>query len=235
MKIKTILFDLDGTLLDTAPDFIICVNRLRKNHNHPPLPDHLIRANVSNGARALTRLASGLEETAPAFSALNCELLAIYREILGQHSMLFPGMADSLRWIETQGLRWGIVTNKPSSFTTPLLATLSATGALPFTPATVVCPDHVSRSKPDPEPMLLACQQAGCHPMEAIYLGDHARDIEAGRAANMPTVACEWGYISTDENIDDWRADYRITTPDSIPALITMLSSQTPSSGLTDP
>jgi phosphoglycolate phosphatase-like HAD superfamily hydrolase len=97
---------------------------------------------------------------------------------------------------------------------------LAKTGVLPCTPATVVCPDHVSRSKPDPEPMLLACAQAGCQPEEAIYLGDHVRDIEAGRAANMLTVACAWGYISPEEDIASWGADYRLSTADDIPALI---------------
>lgn len=223
MTLKTILFDLDGTLLDTAPDFIICVNRLRENHGQVPLADNAIRAQVSNGARAMTRLASGLADGDPALEALNYELLAIYREILGQRSVLFPGMADSLRWIEAQGLSWGIVTNKPSSFTNPLLAVLKETGALPFTPSAVICPDHVSRSKPDPEPMLLACTQCGCQPEETIYLGDHVRDIEAGRAANMRTVACEWGYISSEDDIANWGADYRLAKPDGISALIKKL------------
>ncbi|HSC76186.1 MAG TPA: HAD-IA family hydrolase [Pseudomonadales bacterium] len=216
MALKAVLFDLDGTLLDTAPDFIICVNRLRQNHDQPPLADKVIRAEVSNGARAMTRLASGLAEGDPALEALNCELLAIYREILGQHSVLFPGMADSLRWIEAQGLQWGIVTNKPSRFTLPLLEKLS----LPFTASSVVCPDHVSRSKPDPEPMLLACNQCGCEPAEAIYLGDHIRDIEAGRAAGMLTAGCDWGYIHPEEDIAGWGADHRIATPYDIPDLI---------------
>jgi 2-phosphoglycolate phosphatase len=216
MKLKAILFDLDGTLLDTAPDFIVCVNRLRANHGQPPLADQIIRADVSNGARALTRLATGLDDEDPILEARRLELLSIYLQILGQHSTLFPGMADSLRWIESQGLAWGIVTNKPSTFTSPLLASL----ALPFTPCSVVCPDHVSRSKPDPEPMLLACVQCGCDPSEAIYLGDHARDIEAGRAAGMVTASCEWGYIGPDEDIAQWGADHRIATADAIPTLI---------------
>lgn len=216
MTLKAILFDLDGTLLDTAPDFILCVNRLRASHQQPPLAAEVIRAEVSNGSRALTRLASGLAEGDPALQSLNDELLAIYREVLGNHSELFPGMADSLRWIEDRGLRWGIVTNKPSRFTEPLLERL----ALPYTPATVVCPDHVSRSKPDPEPMLLACLQCGCEPAEAIYLGDHVRDIEAGRAAGMLTASCDWGYIHAEEDTASWGADYRVATPDGIPALI---------------
>lgn len=222
MIIKAILFDLDGTLLDTAPDFILSVNRLRARHGEAPLPAATIRAEVSNGARALTRLATGLDDNDPALDSANADLLAIYREILGQHSALFPGMADALHWIEAQGMAWGIVTNKPSWFTDPLLAVL----ALPFTPASVVCPDHVQRRKPDPEPMLLACQQCHCTPAEAVYFGDHARDIEAGRAAGMPTVACAWGYIGADESITDWQADHTIASPGQIPGLIKSLCNQ---------
>ena len=216
MTIKAIFFDLDGTLLDTAPDFVLCVNRLREKRGDAPLPAATIRAEVSNGARALTRLATGLADDDPELDTANCELLDIYREILGHHSVLFPGMANTLQWIETQGLHWGIVTNKPSWYTNPLLATL----ALPFTPASVVCPDHVSRRKPDPEPMLLACQHCACKPAEAIYFGDHARDIEAGRAAGMTTASCGWGYIGPDEAIADRGADHCIDAPDDIPALI---------------
>jgi 2-phosphoglycolate phosphatase len=212
MNIKAIFFDLDGTLLDTAPDFIVCVNQLRSNHHLPPLADAAIRAQVSNGARALTQLAFALSETDPALEEYRQELLALYSQTLGDHSTLFPGMAESLRWIEAQGLVWGIITNKPSSFTLPLMAKLN----LPFSPQTVVCPDHVSRSKPDPEPMLLACSQCGCSPAEAVYLGDHLRDIQAGRAAGMTTISCAWGYIDADENIDSWGADYRIASADAI-------------------
>jgi phosphoglycolate phosphatase len=221
MKLKAILFDLDGTLLDTAPDFIFCVNQLRERLAKPLLPEAIIRAQVSNGARAMTRLAGDLVEGDPAIEALNCELLSIYSTVLGQHSRLFDGIADSLRWLSEQGLAWGIVTNKPSRFTVPLVNMLS----LPSAPAAVVCPDHVSRSKPDPEPMLLACQQCGCEPSEAIYFGDHARDIEAGRNANMLTVSCEWGYISPTENTQYWGADFHIASAHAIPALLTQILS----------
>lgn len=216
MKIKAILFDLDGTLLDTAPDFIVCVNRLRANHQLAPLDDEIIRSQVSNGARALTRLAFGMSDDHPGLEPLRQELLSIYSDILGRHSALFPYMSDALRWIEQTGLRWGIVTNKPSIYTIPLLERL----ALPFIPSAVVCPDHVTHTKPDPEPILLACQQCGCEPLEAIYFGDHARDIEAGRAAGMLTASCGWGYIEPDEDIGSWGADHHIQSPAAIPDLV---------------
>lgn len=219
MALKAVLFDLDGTLLDTAPDFILSVNCLRERHGQPPLADETIRAEVSNGARALTRLASGLADDDPALEPLRLELLAIYSELLGLHSQLFPGMADSLAWLEARGLAWGIVTNKPSQYTDPLLARL----ALPFRPAAVVCPDHVGRSKPDPAPLLLACQHCGCEPAEAIYLGDHVRDIEAGRAAGMATAACDWGYIGPAEDVASWGACHRIDSPGDIVALVEKL------------
>ena len=220
MKLKAILFDLDGTLLDTAPDFIVCVNRLREQLDKPLLADATIRAQVSNGARAMTRLAAELPEGDPAIEALNCQLIATYQTILGQNSTLFAGIHHSLQWAAEQGLAWGIITNKPSYLTLPLMEKLS----LPSPPATIVCPDHVSRSKPDPEPMLLACQHCGCEPSEAIYFGDHARDIEAGRAAGMLTVACEWGYIDPNENIEHWQADFRLRSATEIPALLAKLN-----------
>ena len=220
MKLKAILFDLDGTLLDTAPDFIHCVNRLREQLGKPLLAEAAIRAQVSNGARAMSRLAGDLAEGDPAVEALNGQLLALYQEVLGQNSRLFSGIGSSLRWAAEQGLAWGIITNKPSHFTLQLLEKL----ALPTPPATVVCPDHVSRSKPDPVPMLLACQQCGCGPDEGIYFGDHARDIEAGRAAGMLTVACEWGYMDPSEDINHWNADFRLRSADEIPALLARLA-----------
>ncbi len=219
MKIKAILFDLDGTLLDTAPDFIVCVNRLRQNHQMTPLADDVIRAQVSNGARALTLLASELQENDPLFEARRLELLGHYAEVLGKYSALFDGMASSLQWIAAQGLAWGIITNKPSAYTNPLLERI----ALPSQPATVVCPDHVTRSKPDPEPMLLACSQLGIAPAEAVYVGDHARDIEAGRRAGMLTIACAYGYLDPGERIEDWQADFLISQPNELPASIKRL------------
>lgn len=220
MTLKLVLFDLDGTLLDTAPDFVVCVNRLRERHQRDPLPADAIRTEVSNGAKALTRLAFNLSEDNPSLEPLRQELLAIYSQTLGQHSTLFPSMADALERIRQMQLAWGIVTNKPSAYTLPLMASLP----WPYPPITVICPDHVTHSKPHPEPLWLACQQAGCHANEAVYLGDHIRDIEAGRAAGMPTVSCGWGYLSPGEDCSGWSADYHLQHPADIPALLKQLA-----------
>ena len=219
MALKLVLFDLDGTLLDTAPDFIVCVNALRQQHGLPPLPDASIRAEVSNGARALTQLAFQLTDAAPELEPLRQALLALYSDVLGQHSTLFPGMREALEQIQQRQLAWGIVTNKPSVFTLPLVARVP----WPAPPATVICPDHVTHTKPHPEPLLLACRQIGCEANQAIYLGDHCRDIEAGRAAGMPTVSCGWGYLPEGESCRDWQASYHLQHPADIPALLATL------------
>ncbi len=222
MNKKLILFDLDGTLLDTAPDFIQCVNQLRERHGMEPLASATIRAQVSNGARALTQLAFNLSADSEHLEPLRQELLALYLEILGNHTTLFSGMAECLQWIESNALTWGIVTNKPSAYTFPLLARL----ALPFTPATVICPDHVSKTKPHPEPLWLACSQGHCSAEEAVYLGDHSRDIEAGQAAGMTTISCGWGYIATDDDCLLWHADHHLLNPKDIAPLIERLNRQ---------
>jgi 2-phosphoglycolate phosphatase len=216
MNLRLILFDLDGTLLDTAPDFVECVNRLRNRHGRLPLPPAAIRAEVSNGARALTRLAFDLDDDNPTLEPLRQELLTLYTDSLGTHSTLFPGMTSSLQWIHDRGLQWGIVTNKPSQYTLPLLEKIT----FPAPPATVICPDHVKHTKPHPEPLWLACQQAACSAEQAVYLGDHVRDIEAGRAAGMPTVSCGWGYLSPGENCSDWNASHHLQQANEIPGLL---------------
>jgi phosphoglycolate phosphatase len=216
---KLILFDLDGTLLDTAPDFVLCVNQLRERHGKSPMLENAIRAEVSNGARALTQLSFGLADNDERLEPLRQELLALYLDILGSQTTLFPGMADSLHWIEKSGMDWGIVTNKPSLYTLLLMERLK----LPFTPATVICPDHVKHSKPHPEPLWLACSQLGLPVAQAVYFGDHRRDIEAGRAAGMPTISCGWGYASSEEECLSWCADHHLTSANEIPALLQTL------------
>ncbi len=202
--IQAVLFDLDGTLFDTAPDFVAVVNRLRHEDGLPALGESLIRAQVSNGARALVTLAYELEEGEPGFAELRQRLLDAYRSHLAVHTCTFPGIDRLLETLEARAIPWGIVTNKPSTYTDPLLDGLGYRSRC----AAVVCPDHVSRTKPDPEPLLLACSQLEIDPRHCIYIGDHQRDIDAGRAAGMLTAACAYGYIDPASPPDSWQADY---------------------------
>lgn len=210
MSLKAVLFDLDGTLLDTAPDFMTSLNLLLAETGKPALPAVVIRNTVSNGASALVQL--GFPEvsvTDPFFERLRERLLALYSQHLAEQSQPFDGISELLEFSAHHGLAWGIVTNKPYVYTKPLLQQMK----FPFPPASVVCPDHVTRRKPDPEPMLLACQQVGCSASEAIYLGDHRRDIEAAHNAKMLTIACAYGYIEPGEDIHHWQAHHVIEHP----------------------
>ncbi len=214
---QAVLFDLDGTLVDTAPDFIRVLNRLRIHYDRPPLPHDIIRAAVSAGARAMVQ--TGFPEHAPdseEFLRLRQEFLDLYAQGLTAESRLFEGMDPLLTSLEHQGIPWGVVTNKPRVYTEPLLAGL----ALDQRCRVVVCPDDVRRTKPDPEPMLLACHQLGVAPSGSVYIGDHLRDIEAGRNAGMPTIAAGWGYIVAGEDPADWRADQLAMT---VPELYSLL------------
>lgn len=216
MTIRSLFFDLDGTLIDTAPDFHWVVNELLARHQRPPLSYERIRQTVSNGARALVTLAFGIEEGHDEFPALRDELLELYTKHLAENSRLFSGISELLEACEAQGVLWGVVTNKPERFTTPLLQALQLADRC----ASVVCPDHVTNTKPDPEPLLLACRHCDTLPEQSIYVGDHARDIEAGRRAGMRTVAAGYGYINPDENIRAWRADHYVDDAAEIIAIL---------------
>lgn len=210
MTLKAVFFDLDGTLLDTAPDFVTSLNLLLAEENKPDLPYTLIRNTVSNGAGALVQLAFPEVNSADnTFELLRQRLLGIYLNHLADQSHPFDGITDLLEYVKRCDLAWGIVTNKPFVYTELLLKQMK----FPLPPASVVCPDHVTHRKPDPEPMLLACKQTGCNPSEAIYLGDHRRDIEAAHNANMMTVACAYGYIEPADDIYAWKANHVINDP----------------------
>lgn len=203
-RLRAVLFDLDGTLLDTAPDFATVTNRLLAEHGRAPLPYPRIRSAVSSGSRALVELAFGITEADPTFAPLRARLLELYAAHLLVDTVPFPGMEELLAALGERGISWGVVTNKPSWLAQPLLAA----AALDPGPSVLVCPDHVSRTKPDPEPLLLACTRLGCATAEAIYVGDHCRDIEAGRRAGMVTVAVRYGYIDEGDSADHWEADH---------------------------
>lgn len=214
--LKSVLFDLDGTLLDTAPDFIFAVNQLRKEENLAPLPDNDIRNTVSNGANALIELAFSIKTEHNNFPELRQRLLQLYSENLSRYTLPFPGIIKTLQFLKQQQVPWGVVTNKPEIYTIPLLQAMT----FPEAPHTIICPEHVREKKPHPESLLLACQKLDCDPQQSLYLGDHVRDIQAGINANMPTIACTYGYIQSHEHPAQWQADHLIDDPNDINALL---------------
>lgn len=203
-SLRAVLFDLDGTLIDTAPDFAFVIDMMRKRRDLPPIPYHNVRETVSDGARGLVKMAFALPEDHAEFEPLRQEMLALYRQHLADNSRLFDGMEDVLQTIETRGLRWGVVTNKPLAYAEPLMHAL----ALHERCGALICPDHVKERKPHPESLQLACTQLGCQTDEAIFIGDHRRDIEAGKNAAMPTIACAYGYVHAEDPCERWDADF---------------------------
>lgn len=208
MTLKAVIFDLDGTLLDTAPDFFTTVNQLRQEEGLEALPDDTIRRTVSNGARALVSMAFQLEFTAPGFDRLHKRLLAIYAEQLALSTRPFPGIQEALTLLEERNIPWGIVTNKSHVYTRPILDALGLHPA----PKSVVCPEDVKQTKPHPESLLLACEQLGCEAGEVIYVGDHQRDIDCGKAAGSCTIAAAYGYVADGVDAAAWEADHLINS-----------------------
>lgn len=218
-KIRAVLFDLDGTLIDSAPDFIPSVNQLRQEHQLPALSDDSIRATVSNGARALVTLALGLTEDSEGFESARLRLLEIYRANLGHYSGVFPGIDTLLAELQSHNIPWGIATNKPEEFTKPLLDKLGLSDSA----ACVICPDHVKDRKPHPESMYLGAKILNCRRDEIIYIGDHKRDIDCGNAAGSITIAALYGYIEPQDDPIHWQADYNINNANDIWPLIQSL------------
>ena len=202
-SLRAVIFDLDGTLIDTAEEFVVVVQALRAEHGRPRMDPQRIRASVSNGARALVTLGLDLPEASPQHEPQRLRLLELYSEVLGTTAKPYPGIAELLAELGRRGIAWGIATNKPRAFTAPLLQRL----AMQPPAGSVVCPDDVTRRKPHPESLLRNCSELGCSPAEAIYVGDHLRDIEAGRRAGMYTIAAAYGYIEPGDDPNSWGAD----------------------------
>ena len=215
-QLKAVVFDLDGTFVDTADEFIIVVQALRAEHQLNAMDEELIRSTVSSGARALVRLSLGLEEDQPEFESKRLRLLELYSEVLGSAAKAYPGLETLIRQLQERGIAWGISTNKPRAYTLPLMEKLNFKPA----PSCVVCPDDVSQTKPHPEPLYLSCSQIGCTPREAIYVGDHQRDIEAGRRAGMYTIAAAYGYIEAGDDPALWGANARVEHSTELSTLI---------------
>lgn len=208
-EIRTILFDLDGTLADTAPDLAHALNALLAEENRAPLPFAAIRPVVSHGSAALIQLGFGLAPADAAYADLRARLLAHYAKDLCRHTRVFPGTTELLAALQQRGIRWGIVTNKPAFLTEPLVQRL----AFDHPPCCVVSGDTVANRKPHPEPMLWACKIAGGRPEQYVYVGDAERDIRAGKDAGMHTLVALFGYIGENESPAQWSADGMIKAP----------------------
>jgi 2-phosphoglycolate phosphatase len=207
-----LLFDLDGTLVDTAPDLGYAANRVRQEQGLPPLALDAYRPYASGGARGMLKVALGLTPDDPVYVQRKARFLAHYREHLAVDSRLFPGIADLLETLERARLRWGIVTNKVAEFSLPLLEHLGLAQRC----ACLISGDSAPRPKPAPDPLLLAAQKLGAAPSAGLYVGDDERDILAGRAARMRTAAAGWGYLGERPDPQSWAADLVVATPSEL-------------------
>ncbi len=216
LSYRAVMFDLDGTLLDTAADLGGALNRLRQEHELPTLNEQRVRASVSNGAAALIKLGFGEEPGSARFDELRARLLEIYMLHIADHTHAFAGINELIQWLTERDLGWGIATNKPALYTEALLEQIS----FPSPPEIVICPDHVTHRKPDPESLLLAATHFKCAPEQITYLGDHRRDIDCAKACGAASVACTYGYIEADDDPAQWQADYIIDDPTQLTTLI---------------
>jgi len=216
MALKAVLFDMDGTLLDTAPDFVAVCQAMRAARELPPADEQSIRDVVSGGARAMVSATFGLDVGADGFEALRLEFLERYQQHCAVLSRPFDGMAELLADIEASRLVWGVATNKPLCFAAPIMQQLG----LAERAAVLLCPDHVERSKPAPDMLLLACEQMGIAPADVLFVGDDARDIESGRAAGCKTAAVTYGYIHPEDNPRHWGADVVVDHPLELRAVL---------------
>ncbi len=202
-KIRAVLFDLDGTLVDTAPDLVASLNQLRGEEGLDPANYDTIRDVVSHGAKAMIETGFGIDAGHPQFENRRQRLLQIYSGRVAAESAVFPELEPVLEALEARAIPWGIVTNKPAWLTDPLVHAL---GLRPRA-ACVISGDTAARAKPHPDPLLLAASQLGIACEQCLYVGDAERDITAGRAAGMQTAVALFGYIGPQDRPDTWGAD----------------------------
>jgi 2-phosphoglycolate phosphatase len=211
-KLSCVLFDLDGTLVDTAPDLILCLNKALSSHGLGTVTADTIKPFISFGAVAMIN--ESLNQTIS--EALRADILETmldhYQHNIAEHTVFFKGMSDTLDAIEAQGLKWGIVTNKRERFTNPLMDALKLTGRA----ACIISGDTTANPKPHVEPMLAACKLAAVKPQECVYIGDASHDITAGKNAQMKTLAALYGYLKPGDTPETWGADALIESPEQL-------------------
>ena len=216
--IRAVLFDLDGTLIDSAPDLAGAGNDMRLARGLAPHPLEHFRPMVGSGARGMVGRAFEVGPNDETFAALRDEFLLRYEARLTQETRLFPQMQPVLDALQARALPWGIVTNKATRFSAPLVRAL---GLMPPA-AALVCGDTTPHAKPHPEPLLEAARRIGVPAAECVYVGDDLRDVQAGRAAGMVTVAVGWGYLGAGEPIEAWGADHLAHVPNDLLKLLRM-------------
>ena len=215
--IKVVLFDLDGTLIDSAPDLAGAANDMRVARGLPELPYASFRPLVGSGARGMVGAGFGIRPDHDEFAALRDEFLNRYERRMTQLTRVFSDVLPLLTELEAASIRWGIVTNKATRFASPLVEALD----LHTRSAILIAGDTTAHSKPHPEPLFEAARRMHIDPSQCAYVGDDLRDIQAGHAAGMTTVAVRWGYLGFGEPIDAWGAHHVVASPADILALLT--------------
>ena len=216
--IEAVLFDLDGTLIDSAPDLGAAADKMRTDRGLAPLPLLDYRPMAGAGARGMLGVAFGLTPEHADYDALKEEFFANYEACMTARTYAFAGVAELIAQLDGAGLKWGVVTNKSQRFTLPL------TRQMPLfkTAQTIVSGDTTPHAKPHPAPLLEAARQLGLMPGRCVYVGDDERDILAGRAAGMPTVAAAYGYLGVAADTQGWKADATAASPDAIGKLLNL-------------
>ncbi len=215
-KLSCVLFDLDGTLVDTAPDLLACLNRALQAHRLATLDEKTLRPLISYGASAMIKASQPVALPDSQQAEVLALMLDLYQQNIAAHSQFFQGMPDVLEMIEAAGLKWGVVTNKRERFTLPLMDAMNLTQRA----ACIISGDTAGKPKPHPEPMLAACRQAGVEPQECVYIGDASHDIVAGKSVQMKALAAVYGYLKPTDDPETWGADALIASPSHLSAWI---------------
>jgi 2-phosphoglycolate phosphatase len=216
--VRAVLFDLDGTLIDSAPDLAGAGNDMRAARGLPLLPLEHFRPMVGAGARGMVGRALQVAPGHADFETLRDEFLARYEARMTRETQVFDAMQPVLAALQARGLPWGIVTNKVTRYTEPIVRALGLVDAA----AALVCGDTTPHAKPHPAPLLEAARQLALEPADCVYVGDDLRDVQAGRAAGMGTVAAAWGYLGEGDHIDEWGADHVVQTPGELLKLLAL-------------
>jgi len=216
--IKAVLFDLDGTFADTAPDLAAALNHVRASRKLPPLPLEILRPQASHGSRGLLKVGFDIEPEHPDYATLRNSFLDYYANNICVHTRLFDGMTQLLEELDRRVIPWGIITNKPHRYTLPLMQAMGYAERA----ACLISGDTCAHSKPHPDPMLKACEIIGVIPSQCLYVGDDLRDMQAANASGMHGIIANYGYVGPNASIDNWNAKGSINNPTELIPYLTL-------------